>query len=545
MDDPTVGSGRVRDEVGTGKALADEPREQGADGDGAAWWSRPAGGPYAAPVASERGSDPYGSPPRGSGLSGGQAYGSPAYGSEIDGSPTYGSPAYGSPAYGSPAYGSPAYGSPAYAPPSGAPAWSEQGQVQPAWGQPPQGQTGSGEAAYAAAPFGQPPDTDPWGRSADTLGGPVRPRPRTGRGLLVVGALLAAGLIGGVSGGAVVSARDHRTLTDPSANLGSGVSRSGTIERAPDSVAGIAGRVLRSTVSISVTTATGGGSGSGVVLRADGYVLTNNHVVAPGAKGGTITVTVNGGEGREMPAQIVGRDPETDLAVLKVEGGATFEPAVLGSSADLVVGDPVIAIGSPLGLNGTVTTGIISALNRTVNVPAENGGRATPLLNAIQTDAAINPGNSGGALVDLKGAVIGINSAIATLGGSGNGDQGGSIGVGFAIPVDEARSVAEEIIRTGRATHPAVGVEAGNETASDGTKQGARVTRVTSGGPAAAAGLQVGDVIDKVGQTAVGSVDELVLALRQNKVGERVTVSYVRGGQVKTAQVVLADKATG
>ena len=149
--------------------------------------------------------------------------------------------------------------------------------------------------------------------------------------------------------------------------------------------------------------------------------------------------------------------------MLKVDGGAALVPATLGRSADLVVGDPVIAIGSPLGLNGTVTTGIISALNRTVNVPGEDGQRATPLLNAIQTDAAINPGNSGGALVDLSGAVIGINSAIATLGGSSSGDQGGSIGVGFAIPVDEARSVAEEIIRTGRATHPAVGVEAGNQ----------------------------------------------------------------------------------
>lgn len=545
MDDPTVGSGRVRDEVGTGKGLADEPREQGADGDGAAWWSRPAGGPYAAPAASERGSDPYGSPARGSGLSGGQAYVSPAYGSEINGSP-----ACGSRAYGSPAYGSPAYGSPAYAPPSGAPAWSEQGQVQPAWGQPPQGQTGSGEATYAAAPFGQPPGTDPWGRSADTLGGPDRVRPRTGRGLLVVGALLAAGLIGGVSGGAFVSARDTRTLTDPSVNLGSGVSRSGTIERAPDSVAGIAGRVLRSTVSISVTTATGGGSGSGVVLRADGYVLTNNHVVAPGAKGGTITVTVNGGEGREMPAQIVGRDPETDLAVLKVEGGATFEPAVLGSSADLVVGDPVIAIGSPLGLAGTVTSGIISALNRTVNVPGDNGKR-TPLLNAVQTDAAINPGNSGGALVDSGGRVIGINSAIATLGGSGSGTspfggetQSGSIGVGFAIPVDEARSVAEELIRTGKATHPAIGIEAATVGDTSGNGQrGARISRLVAGGSAEKGGLAPGDLITMLGGTTVHSVDELILAIREHKVGDTVTVTYVRAGRTSTAGLVLQDKA--
>ncbi len=471
-------------------------------------------------------------------------------------SPDSGRGADASSGYGVP---SPDDAHPDYAPPTGPPAFSSSNSSIAEYGAVP---AGSWAADHAGDPFAtsSPPaaagtgwpvtgDLDrgygtyrPYG-SPDPVAPVTSPSPRRRPALVVVGALLAAGLVGGLAGGALVAARDGGGLTDPTATLGTGAPSATTVERAPDSVAGIASRVLRSTVSITVRTATSGGSGSGVVLRSDGYVLTNNHVVADAAAGGTITVTVNGSEGRALPARIVGRDPETDLAVLKIDSGGPFVPATLGRSADLVVGDPVVAIGSPLGLNGTVTTGIISALNRTVNVPAEGGGRATPLLNAVQTDAAINPGNSGGALVDIQGAVIGINSAIATLGASGSGDQSGSIGVGFAIPVDEARSVAEEIIRTGKATHPAIGVEAGNQVADDGTKQGARVSRVVGGGPADAAGLQVGDVIARVGDTRVGSVDELILALRQSRVGDRVTLTYQRDGASRTASVVLADKS--
>ncbi len=481
-----------------GEPGAPEVPPQGrADGDEAAWWSRPASGPYGAP---DRSSESWWSGP-------GDRAG--------------------------------------YAPPTGAPAYSAQGPGQPAYGG--AGPDGAGHEPEASVPpAADPPlyagSPDPWGvPPAPAAGRPARTGRRAGLGLTA--ALLAAGLVGGVTGGAVVAARDGNGLTDPSASLGS-VTATRSLDRAPESVAGIADRVLRSTVSIRVRGAAGaGGSGSGVVLRSDGYVLTNNHVVAAGASGASITVTVNGSSGRELPAEIVGRDPETDLAVLKISSGGPFEPATLGRSADLVVGDPVIAIGSPLGLNGTVTTGIISALNRTVNVPSEDGGRATPLLNAIQTDAAINPGNSGGALVDARGAVIGINSAIATLGASA-GDQGGSIGVGFAIPVDEARSVAEEIIQTGRATHPAIGVEAGNSVADDGRKQGARVTRVVGGSPADAGGVQVGDVITRVQDIEVGSVDELILALRQSKVGDRVTLGLLRDGRSQSTQVVLADKSS-
>jgi putative serine protease PepD len=320
--------------------------------------------------------------------------------------------------------------------------------------------------------------------------------------------------------------------------LGTGSSSSANLNRAPDSVAGIAAKVLQSVVNISIrVNGTLEGTGSGVVIRSDGYVLTNNHVVdTPSAQ---VTVSFNGAESVEVPASIVGRDPDTDLAVIKVRTSKTLVPAALGQSRNLVVGDPVIAVGSPLGLAGTVTTGIVSALNRTVNVPGQTGGR-TPLFNAIQTDAAINPGNSGGALADANGQVIGINSAIATLGAGGlSSDQSGSIGVGFAIPIDEARSVAEELIRTGTATHPAIGVQALTSTSNGRT--GAMVQAVLPGAPAERAGIQAGDVITAVDGTAVHSVDELIIAIREHKIGQTVTLTYYRNGQKQTAKVTLAD----
>ena len=391
----------------------------------------------------------------------------------------------------------------------------------------------------ASFPTGAQP---PWGTPTDTNGRPVGARGGKRGGLGVAALVLATALLAGGVGG-VVGARTggQQDLLDPSASLGSGSSTSAAVDRAPDSVAGLAAKVMQSTVSIAVSGGGSRGTGSGVVIRSDGYILTNNHVVAAGAaQGGEITVTFDGAK-QELPAQIVGLDPVTDLAVIQVKAGEQLPAAALGQSGALVVGDPVIAIGSPLGLSGTVTTGIVSALNRTVNVPGE-GGVSNPLFNAIQTDAAINPGNSGGALVNARGEVIGINSAIATLGGGGGGgaDQGGSIGVGFAIPIDEAKSVAEEIIRTGQATHPSIGVSA-TTVASDSDRRGALVRELTSGGAASRSGLEAGDLITKVDGTEVTSVDELILAIRANKIGDTVTVSYVRDNENRTAQVVLQD----
>ncbi len=404
--------------------------------------------------------------------------------------------------------------------------------------------------------YGDPVESPPtralaWGYPTDRIGSDPQPSGRRGPLGFAV-AILATALIAGSAGGylgarnaaAPQAAPAAASLRDGEASLG-GTVPVVPVNRPATSVAGIASRVLKSVVSISVEAGSTGGTGSGVVLRSDGYVLTNNHVVAAAAGGGNITVSFNGAGLVDLPADIVGRDPETDLAVIKVRtGGKALVPATLGSSGNLVVGDPVVAIGSPLGLAGTVTSGIISALNRTVRVPSEDGTTpATPLFNAIQTDAAINPGNSGGALVDGAGQVIGINSAIATLGGGSLGDsQSGSIGVGFAIPVDEARSIAEQLIRTGKATHPAIGVSA-TTVGADGTgPRGAELSDVLAGGAAQKAGLRAGDIITRIEGKQVTSVDNLIITLRTFAVGDTLTVTYLRGGSTKTARLVLQDK---
>jgi putative serine protease PepD len=388
-----------------------------------------------------------------------------------------------------------------------------------------------------------------WGYPTEDIGSASahrEPRSRLAFGSTILATALIAGSVGGYVGERSADKGSPEAVNsggrDPAATI-SASAPGAVISRPPTSVAGIAARVTKSVVSISVETGSSGGTGSGVVLRSDGYVLTNNHVVADAAGGvGTITVSFNGTGETDETATIVGRDPETDLAVIKVNGGHSLEPATLGSSSDLVVGDPVIAIGSPLGLAGTVTLGIISALNRTVRVPSESGGVATPLFNAIQTDAAINPGNSGGALVDGAGRVIGINSAIATLGSSSSDTQSGSIGVGFAIPVDEARSIAEQLIRTGKATHPAIGVSAATVGADGSGPRGAKLSVVSKDGPAQKAGLKTGDVITKLNGKLVDSVDQLIVLLRSFKVGDTITVSYLRSGSAQTARLMLVDK---
>jgi putative serine protease PepD len=351
----------------------------------------------------------------------------------------------------------------------------------------------------------------------------VRPA-RTGRTLSLV---VAAALVAGASGGAVGAA-----LSDdgrPPAASGT-VATPASLDAAPaapaEAISTVAARVLPSVVSIEVRSRAGSGSGSGVVLDEAGHILTNNHVVESGVQG---EVRVVFSDGRRVPAQIVGRDATTDLAVLRVEGVDGLRPIALGRSADVAVGDAVVAIGSPLGLSGTVTTGIVSALDRTVPTTPE-----APLLGAIQTDAAINPGNSGGALVDGEGRLIGINTAISST-------SGGSIGLGFAIPIDQARSIAEELIRTGRATHPSLGVAATTVTSDDGTR-GALLQQVAPGSAADDAGLREGDLVVSVGDEAVDSVDELILALRTAGVGERVSLGYLRDGDREGTDVVLQDR---
>ncbi len=245
-----------------------------------------------------------------------------------------------------------------------------------------------------------------------------------------------------------------------------------------------------------------------------------------------LTVVFNDGKGTRVPGTIVGRDPASDLAVVKVDA-AGVTVAQLGDSDKLAVGDAVIAIGSPLGLEGTVTTGIISATHRPLRLSGE-GTDTNAVIDALQTDAAINPGNSGGALVDGSGAVIGINTAIRTLGDS---QASGSIGLGFAIPINDAKAVADEIIRTGKVVHPTLGVSA--KSATDGTTDGAQVQNVADGGPAAKAGIQEGDVIVKFGDRTVGNADELQVAVQEHNPGDTVPVELLRDGRKMTVQVTL------
>jgi putative serine protease PepD len=402
---------------------------------------------------------------------------------------------------------------------------------------------------YAAYPSEPPLPSDLAGWSApEQAWSPYSGKPRRGwtTGNIVAAAAIVSALVGGTvgAGGAYWAMRRHdrTSVRDVTTSLGTGVSTAP--DTTPGSVASIARNVVPVVVSIDVTLNGGSGTGSGVIVDKAGYIVTNNHVV-----GDAQTISVTLADGTTADAKLVGTDPETDLAVVKAN--VTGLPvATLGRSNHLSVGDPVVAIGSPLGLKGTVTSGIISALNRSVDVPGENGGKPIVLVNAIQTDAAINPGNSGGALVDRAGRVIGINSAIASLGGVFGGESG-SIGVGFAIPIDEARSVAEEIIRTGHATHPFLGINGSDLTPQTAQrfglpiKQGALVLEVTPDGPAARAGLKARDIIVRLGDSDITSMGDLIGAIRRHRVGETVDVTYLRDGKRATARATLRQKPAG
>ncbi len=346
---------------------------------------------------------------------------------------------------------------------------------------------------------------------------------------LAVLALLA--LLVGAAGGLVgrMTADGATGLTDPDATIAEAVQGK---ERPPGSVSDIAARTVPAVVSIEIRVGEEGGTGSGVVIDRAGYVLTNNHVVAPAAEVGGAQIEAIFHDGTRSAAQVVGRDPKTDLAVVKVEV-ANPVVASIGSSAGLAVGDGVLAIGSPLGLVGTVTDGIVSALDRPVRLDGA-GTDTNAVIDAIQTDAAINPGNSGGPLVDSTGAVVGINTAIRSL----SGGEGGSIGLGFAIPIDDARLIAEELIRSGAMVHADIGINA--RSVSDGTTDGAQVQNVQQGGAAAAAGIVEGDVIVRVGERSIAGADELVVAVREHEPGATVPVEIVRDGRPLTVSVVLA-----
>ena len=378
----------------------------------------------------------------------------------------------------------------------------------------------------------QNPYIPPNGSGTALLARPEKPRGRTG----IVVAALIAGLVGGGAAGAGTYAllANGGSLTPQLTQ--SAPTSGGGVAPASGSIAAAAAKATPSTVDISVNLGRGTGEGSGVVLTADGNVLTNNHVVA-GAQG-PITVTL--ADGSEHQATVVGTSPSYDLAVIKIQGVSGLTPAELGKSADLQVGQQVVAIGSPQGLTGTVTNGIVSAFNRTVAVQGEDG--SSVVYNGLQTDAPINPGNSGGPLVNLDGQVVGINSAIATA--SSTQGQGGSIGLGFAIPVDQATRVAQEIMQNGTATKPVLGVT-GSVGQSGGTaagRSGAQIGQVQAGSPAQQAGLATGDVVTKVGDAKVEDFADLIARIGSYAPGAQVTLTVQSGGGPKTVQVTLGSQ---
>ncbi len=353
---------------------------------------------------------------------------------------------------------------------------------------------------------------------------------------LVAVSALVVGLLGGVLGGVLVST-----------TVGSG---GGTVDEvttdkqaaAPlpasnGSVAAVAQRLLPSTVQVLANGGAdgspgGGATGSGFVLDSKGHVITNNHVVADATGPGELTVVDQ--SGKEHKSRIVGRSPVYDIAVLEVQDAKNLRPAALGSSQALRVGDPVVAIGSPLGLSSTVTSGIVSALDRPVTTGSSD---QSSYINAVQTDAAINPGNSGGPLVNLRGEVVGVNSAIATT-GSTFGGEAGNIGVGFAIPMEQVRITAAQILQTGEARYPVIGANV----STGGNARGAKVVGVPAGTPAAAAGLQKGDLVVAVNGKPVTDGIGLIVAIRSHQPGETVTLTVVRGGRQRDLRITLDSK---
>jgi putative serine protease PepD len=342
-------------------------------------------------------------------------------------------------------------------------------------------------------------------------------------------AILLAIIIGIIAG--ALGASSSGSLFGHSTRL---VKSMSTIERPADSVAGIAQRVLPSVVSIEAQDADGGATGSGFVIASDGYILTNNHVIAASVKsGGSITVRLQ--DGSSYTAAVIGRDASYDLAVLRISN-RSLAALQFGDSDKVAVGDSVLAIGSPLGLTGTVTLGIISAKDRAVT--AGESATDNSFINALQTDAAINPGNSGGPLVDATGAVIGVNSAIATL-GSSVGSQTGSIGLGFAIPINQARKTAEQLIKSGKATYPVIGVSVDMSFTGTGALISKKSGAILAGGPAAKAGLKAGDVITSIDGKTVNTAEELIVAIRSHDVGDSVKVVFTRDGKSTTVTLTL------
>ena len=458
-------------------------------------------------------------------------------------------------------YGQPVpSGYPAYQPVAGYPTYASQGGQQGLPGFP-----GSQPPPGAVLGHGGPPMYGPPTTPQPAAGGSA-PRESSRRKLLIAGvvlALLAAlfgGGLGGMVGYQIAASGGHLSVLDrPSPDADSAGAPEGAVEQ-------IAQGVLPSVVQIRVTAGQQAGAGSGMVLSPDGLILTNNHVIAMAVNGGTVNVLFQ--DGKAAPAKIIGRNKTFDIAVVQAQNVSGLRPIKLGNSDSVRVGQSVVAIGSPLGLGGTVTSGIVSALNRAVSVGGDDDGPDTPpppglppglgpnqglpnpngppdssqdnneVLNAIQTDASINPGNSGGPLVDLGGNVVGMNTAIASLASSG---QGGSVGLGFSTPINQVKRIAQELQNTGKANKAVIGVKIETRPQSGplkGTTQAA-VVEVSPGSPASQSTLKAGDVITKVDQRSVTSANEVVAAVLSHAPGDKVTLTLSDG---RTVDIVLGSQ---
>lgn len=381
------------------------------------------------------------------------------------------------------------------------------------------------------------------GQPADQA--PFQPRRRrTGLAAAVVATSLVVGGGAGLGGAALWDATHDEPVsaarTDAPAT--STVADETRAPAADGSVESVAQKVLPSVVKIDVTGQGGSGSGSGIILTADGTILTNNHVVEMAESGGTLKVSFD--DGSTADAEILGTDPLTDTAVIKASGVSDLTPATIGKSANLGVGEGVVAVGSPFGLDATVTSGIVSALDRPVKVGSDDQGNSTT-YPAIQTDAAINPGNSGGPLVDMTGAVVGINSSIRTAASEspfGSAGQSGSIGLGFAIPIDEVMPIVDQMAAGETPTHARLGLRVGDPQAGDDA--GAVVREVTSGSTADEGGLRAGDVITGIDGQRISGADSLVATIRSYRPGDSVTVTWLRDSEEQSGDFVLDSDAT-
>ncbi|MET8447437.1 trypsin-like peptidase domain-containing protein [Streptomyces sp. NPDC005209] len=440
--------------------------------------------------------------------------------------------------------------------PTGAPGAPEQGTAHAGYAHagPSDGPAGAGPAPDGSWP--PPPPATPsyadggagagsgWGSGYQQ----PAPKPRSGRGGMVAAILVAALVAGGLGGGlgyTLAKNHDETGSTTVSAS-DNGVSQ---IKRSPGTIAAVAARALPSTVTIEAESTNGeGGTGTGFVFDTQGHIVTNNHVVADAVDGGKLTATFP--SGKKFDAEVVGHAQGYDVAVIKLKNAPSdLKPLALGDSDKVAVGDETIAIGAPFGLSNTVTTGIISAKNRPVASSDGSASSKASYMSALQTDASINPGNSGGPLLDAGGAVIGINSAIqsSSSGGLGGSGQSGSIGLGFAIPINQAKYVAQQLIKTGKPVYAKIGASVSLEDTTEGAKitdTGASGSAaVETGGPADKAGLKPGDVITKLDDHVIDSGPTLIGEIWTHKPGDTVKITYERGGQDHTVDLTLGSRS--